>query len=191
MTKVCIKCGLLNSSIAERCDCGYLFATHGNDTGKNQFRVNSISFVNLLRVSPITILAAFILSTILIAIIDSLIIKLVYPHFLIRILHYFIAAGVMVGLDYISDKTNKKIISSIKNKEVLKNNCFLGYLSKTVLGVKLSLFLTVMWCLDLMSGITVDDSMGIHYIAYLFITYGIRLFFGLLELALKSSEAKA
>lgn len=186
MIKNCPKCGLINSSIAERCDCSYLFPTNGKDTENKRFD-NKVSYENLLRVSALTIVIAFILSTILIVIIDNLIINIVYPHLLIRTLHYLIAAGVIVGADNVSEKAHKMILSSIKNKQVLKNNIFLGRLSATALGFKLVLFLTVMWCLDYAMGITVDDSMAIHYITYLFLIYGIRQFFGLLVLALKDS----
>ena len=187
MTKNCPKYGLINSSIAERCDCSYLFAANGKDTKIKQFDANTVSYENLLRVSAFTIVIAFILSTILVVFIDNLIIDLIYPHLLIRTLHYLIAAGVIVGADYVSDKAYKMILSSIKNKQVLRNMIFLGRLSAKALGFKLILFLTVMWCLDYAMGITVDDSMAIHYISYLFLIYGIRHFLGILVLALKDS----
>lgn len=185
MTKSCPKCGLINSSIAERCDCSYLFTANGKDTEIKQFDANTVSYENLLSVSAFTIVIAFILSTILIVFIDNLIIDLVYPHLLIRTLHYLIAAGVIVGTDYVSETAHTMILSSIKNKQ--RNIIFLGRLSAMALGFKLILFLTVMWCLDYAMGITVDDSMAIHYISYLFLIYGIRHFLGFLVLALKDS----
>jgi hypothetical protein len=167
MTKDCPNCGLVNPFNAIRCDCSYQFGEQENGTGSKPTAIDTDENENLLKVSLATIFIGFILTALIMLLIDGVIIKIEYPYFWTQVLHYLLEPGVIVGSEYVSKKGLRMFLNSVKDPRLLKDLMFVARLNAVALGVKIVLFMIVMVFLDFNLGITDIDLMAIHYIGSL------------------------
>ncbi len=187
MTKNCPNCGLVNSSNALKCDCSYQFSEQANGSGIKSTAFKTNEYENLFKVSPATIIIGFILTALIMFFVDAVIIKLDYPYFWTRVIHYLSEPGVIVGSEYVSKKSLKMALNSVKDIRLLKDHMLVARLNATALGFRIVLFLIIMMFLDYNLGISDIDLMGVHCIGYFSLVYSVRHFLGLLVMALKQN----